>query len=301
MPKERTLPPGVKVGTAMAPEQERSYLIRSMSRDGKISARDHMYGSAAAFCPRANFLFANLPESDSETSPESVLYMKIGDGIESAIAEGLADKDKLVYSNLRIPMTRPWIGGKIDLVYFDRNDELVIGEVKSCGRLPTKPKYTHMQQLLTYLAYGGYKKGYLIYQSRSVARGPDVMMRVFEADATDDNLFKVLKKICFTEASIIGGHLPSIPASFSAEGECNFCFFKAGCWEGSEFVASFDKTNVSDHKMLMAEADAWAKDLLSRKHERYLQSLRILIHETGSSNKKITDRLIDELEKYERL
>ena len=302
MSPQKQVTPHIRVGDPFAISTQEKYIAEAMRRTGEAGARGHMYGSAAAFCPRANYLYAHLTTISTETTPESVLYMKIGDGIESAIAEGLAAKGKLLFSNLRVPETRPSIGGKIDLVYLDEDEKLVIGEVKSCGRLPTQPKFSHMQQLLTYLAIGGYKRGYLIYISRNVQARGRLAIKIFEADVSEKSMFRILKKICFTQLAIDAKIMPGIPADFSKEGECGYCTFKSECWEeAGEFVGSHVQMSSTQRSEILEQADAWAKELLESRPKRYVLSLRILMHEIGSSSKTQLTALIKELEQYEAL
>lgn len=256
-----------------------------------------MYGSSAGFCPRLNFLYAKMASLDVETTPESVLYMKIGDGIESALAESLAAKNRLFYSNLRLPKTDPHIGGKIDLVYLDESDKIIIGEVKSCGALPSKPKFSHMQQLLTYLAFGGYRQGKLIYISRNVSNGKRVLMRIFEADVSEASMLRTLKKACYTELAIRANVLPVIPLEFRKSVQCKYCAFKERCWADDPTIEQFPEythVEVDQQAALLAEANTMARRLYASRNERYAQGLNEVL--TAQTNDFLKEALRRELE-----
>jgi hypothetical protein len=249
-----------------------------------------MYGSAAAFCPRLNFVYAKMAPMQVETTPESVLYMKIGDGIESALAESLAAKNRLFFSNFRLPIIDPHIGGKIDLVYLDENDKIIIGEVKSCGALPSKPKLTHMQQLLTYLAFGGYTTGKLIYISRSVSDRKRVLIRIFDADVSEQSMLRTLKKVCYTQFAIEANAFPPILPDFRKSVHCGYCAFKDRCWTDdplSNQFPEFTAMTTVQQTELLSRADKRARQLYAERFDRYAIGLRTLV-ETQTDDKLLT-------------
>lgn len=292
----------IRFGDNFTPRGHERYLLDVMTKEHVAGPRDHMYGSSAAFCPRLNYLYAKMVSLDVETSPESVLYMKIGDGIESALAESLAAKQRLFYSNLRLPKTDPHIGGKIDLVYLDENDKIIIGEVKSCGALPSKPKYTHMQQLLTYLAFGGYSTGKLIYISRNVSNGKRLLIRIFEADASETSMLRILKKACYTQLAINENVLPGILPEFRKSVHCGYCAFKERCWPEDPLENQFpEHVHMTSSKMveLLAIANGKAKKLYAERHDRYAEGLTHLIDNQQDENLK--QKLIEELNSIKHL
>lgn len=292
--------PYVRIGvTPFKASSAEEYLIESMREHGFAKNRDHMYGSTAAFCPRLNFAYATQDTIPTEMSAESALYMQIGNGIEAALCDGLRNKGKLLYSNLRLPPMKPYIGGKVDLVYLGPKDEIKIGEVKSCGELPMEPKYSYMRQLLTYLAIGGYRTGDLIFVSRNVVnKARKVAIRSFEANVTEASLIEVLAQICYTQKCIEMKLFPPIPAHFKKSVHCGWCMYKDSCWkEGTDF----------DHYRPLgegkAEVEALAKEqatkLFAKRDERYVESLRQIFRDLPKTATILRDRVVAEIETFE--
>lgn len=286
----------IRFGDSFTPRGHERYLLDIMAKEHVAKPRDHMYGSSAAFCPRLNYLYAKMESLDVQTTPESVLYMKIGDGIESALSESLAAKNRLFYSNLRLPKTDPYIGGKIDLVYLDESDKIIIGEVKSCGALPTKPKFVHMQQLLTYLAFGGYTHGKLVYISRNVSNGKRVLIRIFEADSSEASMLRILKKACYTQLAIDNTVLPAILPEFRKSVHCGYCVFKERCWHEDPLQDQFpEHKHISPMQQieLLSQANGKAKALYAERFDRYAVGLHQLLE--TQQDEKLRQKLIDEL------
>lgn len=294
----------IRTGDTFTPHKHERYLLSMMQTSNTAKGRENMYGSAAAFCPRLNFAYNKLTNIEVDTSPESVLYMSIGSGIELALSNSLFAKDRLFFSNLRLPRADPYVSGKIDLVYLDEQDEIIIGEVKSCGRLPAQPKYSHMQQLLTYLAFGGYKKGKLIYISRNVSDGRRTLIRVFDADNSKPSMLKILSKVCYTQFAIDANLMPGIPADFKKSLHCGYCQFAEACWrtdplsspEDDPFRA-FTKVDKASHAALLDRAKERARELYATSDVRYVTSLRHIYDNIKSEDLK--SRLMDEVVRYE--
>ena len=289
--------PHIRIGDTFSPHGHERYLIDTMRHQHVANPRDYMYGSTAGFCPRQNFIYNKMDSLEVETTPESTLYMEIGSGIELALSNSLYKKGRLFFSNLRLPRVTPDVSGKIDLVYLDEHDHIVIGEVKSCGKLPTKPKYAHMQQLLTYLAFAGYKKGRLIYVSRNVTDRRRILIKVFEADVTPASMLRILKKVCYTQLAMNADVMPNVPTDFKKSTHCGYCSFKDKCWNADpleDVFPEYANIDPATHKALLDQATVMARALYASTEERYVSSLRHIYRNIDSLELK--QKLIDEIQ-----
>lgn len=249
----------------------------------QFEPRKRMYGSAAAWCPRQNFLNSRDEfNSGLNVFPATAaLYMSIGNGIEQALVDGLVRKERFIFNNLYLPKCEIDIGGKIDLVYVDDENEIAMAEVKSCGNLPDKPKPEHLAQLMTYAAIGGYDRCSLLYVSRNVRtpRG-DAMLRVFPIEITEQNLLASLEKVCLSQLAIENGFVPEIPSNFSRTTTCRFCRFNDYCWNPEVLMEeerpSFVELNTEKYEAYKVRARIWAERLLAKRKTRYVAGMRHL-------------------------
>lgn len=228
----------IRIGNTFGPSSTEQFFVKMLSMQEDFTARKHLYGASAAFCPRQNYLMSHDWPSGTNVSSTSSLYMNIGNGIESAIVEGLTKNGRLYAENVYIPTIEPRVSGKIDIVYADENDEFAIGEIKSCGALPTQPKLGHFWQTATYSAISGVDNVKIIYMSRNVIDDrQNIAIRAFKLDMTRDLLTQVFTKILVSQTSIDENWMPPIPATFRKSTECRFCMFNGSvCWSKPDSV-----------------------------------------------------------------
>jgi hypothetical protein len=210
-------------------------MLRSV---GKTQRRAHLYGADAGLCARRNVLLEHNTWVPSETSSATNAYYAIGIALEDMLCKGLENANQLIASNpylVEIPGLK--IRGKIDLVIVDHQEELALVEVKSCGKLPTEPRPTHLVQAQTYAAVSGIHKVWLTYISRHVNPqgekwGPNVAMRSFLVDTGTEVLKERLRVALVSVAASRLRQLPPVPAHFRKHTECHYCEFRdLFCWK----------------------------------------------------------------------
>lgn len=264
----------ISVGRKPSASTAESFIVQSMQDSYELVGRPHLYGAGASYCSRQNFLNSKAYETRAQVTPASQLYMGIGSGVEQAVVDGLTRKGRLFFNNLYVPPMEPKVAGKIDLVYLDQNDQITIGELKTCGNLPTKPKPVHEAQLMTYAAVGGYKRANLIYISRNVADNQgNVLIRAFELDLSEARLVSTLERIVLSQMAIDEGWLPDIPVTLR-KSDCLYCQFKKFCWDDAPLDVTYDilPPDVRDEKRQLVEQRA--RQLLAERTQRYVASLR---------------------------
>lgn len=264
----------ISVGRKPSASTVESFIVDSMHDSYELLGRPHLYGAGASYCPRQNFLNSKAYEARAQVTPASQLYMSMGSGVEQAVVDGLTRKGRLFFNNLYVPPMEPKVAGKIDLVYLDQNDQITIGELKTCGNLPTKPKPVHEAQLMTYAAVGGYKRANLIYISRNVADNQgNVLIRAFELDLSEARLVSTLERIVLSQMAIDEGWLPDIPVTLR-KSDCLYCQFKKFCWDDQPIAVDYSvlPTEVRDEKITLVEQ--CARQLYEERTCRYVASLR---------------------------
>lgn len=271
-----------------------SFLVDSMHDSYTLQGRPHLYGAGASYCVRQNFLNSKAYEAQAHVTPASQLYMAIGSGVEKAVVEGLTRKNRLFFTNLYVPPMEPKVAGKIDLVYLDQNDLISIGELKTCGNLPTKPKPVHEAQLMTYAAVGGYKHANLVYISRNVANASgNVAIRAFEMDLTEERLVGTLERIVLSQMAIDEGWLPDVPVTFR-KSDCAYCQFFKFCWNDQPLDVTYDvlPPDIRDEKRHLIEQRA--RQLYAEAPQRYVASLRHIWR--NINNDALKRHLVTEIE-----
>lgn len=245
-------------------------LLHSVSHP---KARVNLYGSDAGFCARRNVLLANNTFLADETTAASNAYMSIGVALEEMLMKAMADKDVLVGWNVHLlPVPEIKVRGKMDLLFFNPDDQLTLMEVKSCGALPTEPKPNHLAQAQTYAAFSGIRNVVITYISRQVnlpgAFGPHVALRTFQVDTSDEALLNRFH-IALTSARLsVIPLLPPVPAHFRKHTECHYCEFRdLFCYQPRPGL------EVSVQPPPLPEADASYMILLERKVAAAAQEL----------------------------
>lgn len=287
----------IAVGRKPSATTVESFIVNSLAQTYELKGLPHLYGAGASYCPRQNFLNSFPYEAKGSHNAASQLYMGVGNGVEEAIVEGLTRKGRLFFNNLYVPPMVPKVGGKIDLVYLDQNDDITIGELKTCGNLPTKPKPSHEAQLRTYAAVGGYKRANLIYVSRNVAdnRG-EVLIRAFELDLAEEMQVSTLGRIVMSQMAIDEGWLPEIPVTFR-KSDCVYCQFKKFCWDDVPLEGvtyEILPKEVRDEKIALIETRA--RQLYAERNDRYVASLRHIWR--NISNENLKRHLVSEIESF---
>lgn len=258
--------------------------------------RRSLFGSDAGRCARLNTLHAFNKSVPFEVSDTTAAYMAIGTALEDMLATGLYDANRLVFSNYRLlSIPRLKIGGKIDIIMVDHEDKLSIAEIKSCGNLPTEPKWVHLQQAQTYAAMSGFDRAFLTYVSRSVSSkwGGGLDIRTFNVPTDKDTLFERIRTAALSQLCIADSVLPPKPVWFRKTIECVFCPFTHICWNGEPAYLPEASSELLEE--LENEADDLAIELMEERPIRYRKTLEHLLEETRSE--KTLPALRNELKK----
>jgi hypothetical protein len=291
----------VGVSPDIGPGQLEKFWLDQLGFVEEHSARKRMYGSSAAWCPRNNFLqsVGDFDGGNDVFPPTASMYMAIGNGLEQALVDGLYRNKLLLFNNLTMPKCDPNVGGKIDLVYINPDNEIAIAEVKSCGKLPLKSKPEHQAQLMVYSAIAGYSNCTLVYLSREV-RGPtgNPLIKCFQMDTSEEAILAVLEKITFSQIAINENWIPPIPATFAKTTSCRYCQFNQFCWEPFGDEPKFPELTPEQLEDAHARSFEWAQRLYQERVKRHVLSLRHLFRNTSA--KHLKPRIAKEIEKYEK-
>jgi len=225
----------VFVGDPRAVKDIDAWFRNVLYSSSPASSRPYLYGADAGLCARRNVLLQNNESVANEITDTANAYMAIGVAIEDMLAKALDKDGSLIKQSLRlVDMPELKISGKIDLVIFDTDGELALVEVKTCGKLPTEPKPTHLAQIQTYAAVSGIHKCWLTYISRNVELiyGEGLSIRSFLVDTDEGILTERLRIAAFSAIAAKRKKVPPIPAHFRKHTECHYCQFRdLFCWK----------------------------------------------------------------------
>jgi hypothetical protein len=238
---------------------------RNLKSVGK-SGRDRIFASAAGLCERQTAgLMLLFDESGDKRRASTQFYFKIGNAFEDVMSKAFQKAKMEVDRETRIEAYHAElpVSGRIDFILRDpENDELVLMELKTCGKLPTQPKPAHLAQLMVYLTLTGQERGLLWYVSRTIAGWDgDLKQRVFEIEPTAIDKYNVSLKMAIGALAAKQGMLPPKPDSMKRY-KCGFCTLIPHCWEGKD-VGIRDKTyKITDYHRLLKAADEIAKEVV---------------------------------------
>lgn len=251
------------------------------------SSRPYLWGADAGLCARRNVLLEHNNWVSSETSPASQAYMAIGVGLENMLAAALQRRGRLIRQSAELPeMPGLKVRGKIDLVAFDHEDKLSLIEVKTCGKLPTEPRPTHLAQIQTYCAISGVDRAWLTYLSRDVRHqfGTGLSLRSFAVPTDRESLTRRLATAALSRLASDTGALPPVPAAFRKHTECHYCEFRdAYCWNPRPGLESrreplpLPELDTPALANLLDTANATANRLQAESSQRYWSFLGELV------------------------
>ena len=245
---------------------------RTLKSVGK-SGRDRIFASAAGLCERQTAgLMMLFDESGDKRRASTQFYFKIGNAFEDVMSRAFQKANMEVDRETRIEayhVDLP-VSGRIDFVLRDpEDDELVLMELKTCGKLPTQPKPVHLAQLMVYLTLTGMEKGLLWYISRTVAGWDgDLKQTVFEIEPLPIDRYNVALKMAIGALSAKRGILPNRPENMKRY-KCGFCTLIPHCWEGEDVGVKAKPASATDHLEILKLADEIAKDVVN--HQPYLK------------------------------
>lgn len=232
---------------------------------GLTKSADRLFASRAGLCYRQTAgekLFTQIEERDAS----SEFYFGIGNAFEKTMEKAFKNQNVYVDSEVNVlsPYTELNVSGRIDFVLrHPESQELLVTELKSCGKLPTKPRPYQLAQLMVYLTLTGMPKGLMWYMSRNVAEwnGP-LLTKVFEIEPTDEERHHTIRQMFIGSEYFKMRKLPHMPKHMN-KSACGFCSLTNYCWgtanQQDEF--HFDTTvTASDIKRIdgrLNEALGW--------------------------------------------
>lgn len=200
-------------------------------------SRLNIFGSNAGQCSRQTAGMILVDKSHTvENGASTQFYFKIGNAFEKVVKQAFTKSGMTFIDEFRIeerltPHT-PSVSGRIDfLVQDDNTEEMTLIELKSCGKLPDKPKPAHVAQLKTYLFLTGASHGVLFYISRNVANFKGELQAIaFDIKPTTDEFVEVGLEIAIGALGASTDILPQIPDHMKKY-KCGFCPLVNFCWD----------------------------------------------------------------------
>lgn len=262
-------------------------VISGMRTKAKIYRNNQrLFAGDVAFCPRKAVMYHKIdPDLEVETSASGKLYMGIGSAVHEQVTTSLYEQGMLLFKEYRIPNLSLGLGGYVDAIIW-LNDRVRGVEIKTCGKLPDAIKPEHRQQAMTYQAVTGIKMC-VMYVSRNVADySGKIQMRVFELDATQEQLDNALASVAVAYFFSEAGVLPRIPAHITSEKDCTFCPFQSVCWKGAEAPVPLPTAEVRE--ALMAKVTNRVAELKAEAQNRTNGVLQhISLHGTKYAAEKL--------------
>lgn len=235
-------------------------------------SRTRIFASASSLCPRQTAGSFFLPKGhEVERKASTQFYFKLGNAIEDVMADGFLKSGTLIDRETRIEAYHDElpVSGRIDFVLEDpETAEVVLMELKSCGKLPAAPKHAHVAQLMTYLVLTGMPKGLIWYVSRNVADWTGrLSQKVFEITPTEEDRRATVLKIAIGALAAKKGLLPDIPEEMKKY-RCGFCTLIPICWDGQrDILEGCRRPTAKENLELLKEADKIAQDVMNHQAE----------------------------------
>lgn len=234
--------------------------------------RNRIFASSAGLCKRQTAGLFMFPKGAKEIqAAPSQFYFKIGSAIEKVMDMAFTQAGVFVDAETRveIPVGDTTLSGRIDFVIRDPDDgELVLVELKSCGRLPTKPKDYQLAQLKTYMVITGMERGLLWYVSRNVAGyDREILQTVFEIKLNDRERAQVAYNISIGAVFGLAGVLPHKPDEMKRY-KCGFCPLVPMCWEDEDLGLKTKKASAAERRELLKQAGEIVDEILEGQAAR---------------------------------
>lgn len=234
-------------------------------------SRTRIFASNAGLCARQTAGLMMLPEGHKVRRQASTqFYFALGSTMESVMKKAFKRGKVFVDDELRVECHLPAIpvSGRIDFVLRDPDtNELLPMELKSCGKLPDRPKPHHLAQLMVYLTITGKPRGLLWYVSRSVSDFTGhLMQRVFEVEPEPKEKELIAHRMAYATLMMRYNYLPAIPRDMKKY-KCGFCPLVPMCWQGDDLGLRPDKPDSKTLKAIFLDAKTIATELMAAQEE----------------------------------
>lgn len=229
-------------------------ILQKFSADSEVWRR-HFHARDFAYCPRKAILSCTINRSTTSSwDTKSEFYTSIGNAVHKAVCRILRSEGVLLNQELRIENDWLDFGGYIDAIV-KIDDSIQIIEIKTCGKLPTSPYNEHQFQVATYGLLTGIEDTRILYVSRNVMSYPARTLEIAEFRVPASLQKDALNNMAITKAFWDLKLIPPIPTNIKSSRQCNFCPFKAFCWEGNKSPQNvFDIWSGRDVKQQLDEA-----------------------------------------------
>lgn len=237
---------------------------------------DRIFASSAGLCERQVAGQYFLPKGYERVRQASTeFYFRIGSVFEDIVAKAFGRADIFVDRETRVEAYHKDlpVSGRIDFTIRDPDDgSLVLVELKSCGKLPERPKPQHEAQLMTYLTLTGMPKGIIWYISRSVAGwGGKLIQKTFELEPTKEQKWSTIFRTAFGAIAASHHILPEIPDHMKRY-KCGFCPLIPYCWEDDDaLLEDFSPIDATEEAELIKRATKIANDVIKNQGELQAQ------------------------------
>jgi hypothetical protein len=252
-------------------DKEWTGIVESELMSKASQQRDRIFASNSSLCPRQTAAMLHIPDGRTTTRKASAqFYFKTGSGFEDVMARAFDSAGIMVDRETRVEMKDPLpisVSGRVDFVLKDKDEDLVLVELKTCGGLPPKVKPPHLAQLMTYLAVTGMRRGLVWYVSRNVSDYSGWLKQVtFEVTPTEEQIRDTLTKLA--TGAVYGGQgfLPPIP-DYMKKYKCGFCPFVPMCWKEEDFELEIVAPSAADELRMTAEVEEIVNEMMSQQNE----------------------------------
>jgi len=219
-----------KIGTQLKKNFDNGFSFK------RTSASRKKIWVSQSYCPRQAKLDAEY-SGISSVKPISSMFMKMGVLTEDIVMQNLSDLGAVIY-----PLNKQFyvsdvseglqdrFSGKIDGILnleYENKNNLYALEVKTCGKLPSKPKPEHINQLFIYAGVTGLKP-ILMYFSRYIADWRNELINQFHVFDYDKALItKEMSKLFYAMNCVEQNLTPNIVDVKKTY--CNYCNHKQDC------------------------------------------------------------------------
>lgn len=263
-------------------------VIERNLKSTSTSGRDRIFASNAGLCERQTAgLMMLFDETREQRRASTQFYFKTGSAFEDVMSRAFQKSKMEVDRETRVESTHPQlpVSGRIDFILKDlEDDELVLMELKTCGKLPTQPKPVHLAQLMVYLTITGMPRGLLWYVSRTVAGWDGVLRQtVFEIIPDETEKYKIALKMAIGALSAKAGFLPAIPEDMKRY-KCGFCTLIPHCWEGKDIGVRSKTPTIKQNLAILKKADVIAKEVMANQEtdkQLFLETFDIVLADMG--------------------
>lgn len=236
--------------------------------------RDRIFASQAGLCERQTAgLFYLDSDEEIQRKASAQFYFAFGNETENIMARAFDKAGLLIDRETRIEAYHDElpISGRIDFVLEDvyESGSLVLMELKTCGKLPARPKPPHLAQLKTYMLLTGMPKGLLWYVSRTVAGWDgDLKQKTFEIKMNDTERLELAYRIALGAVYAKSGHLPERPEHMKKYA-CGFCPLIKFCWDDKDIGLVYKKPRGGVRGEMRGKATTIAKDVMANQEKLF--------------------------------